>query len=110
MLWTPLTGAVDVNMALEGPELTTGTVVSLSVMSAREIRMAAASAPATFWHGALAPGTQDTKTSRRLTSARAERQAKEARAISSLQSAGPAHASNFCVLAAAGVIARAVYV
>jgi hypothetical protein len=43
-----------------------------------------------------------------LTSARDERQVKVLRAISSLQPAGPEQASNFCVLAATGVIARAV--
>jgi hypothetical protein len=60
MLCTPLTGEVELNIGLEGPELMTGTAVSLSVMSAREIRIAAASAAATFWQGAFVPGTQDT--------------------------------------------------
>jgi hypothetical protein len=45
-----------------------------------------------------------------LTSVRGELHANELRAISSLQPAGPEQASNFCVFAATGVIARAVYV
>ena len=57
---TPLTGSPVANIGLDGGEEMVGTVVSFSVMSAREMRTAAASAPATFWQATSAVGAQDT--------------------------------------------------
>jgi hypothetical protein len=42
MLCTPLTGAPEPNMALDGPALTIGATLSLRVRSAREMRTVAA--------------------------------------------------------------------
>jgi DNA-binding beta-propeller fold protein YncE len=49
MLCTPLTGPPDPNMALEGPTAIVGTALSVSAMSARETRTAAASPPLSAW-------------------------------------------------------------
>jgi hypothetical protein len=52
MLCTPLTVPPEPNIALVGPAETVGAVVSVSAMSAREMRTAAASPPLSAWHGA----------------------------------------------------------
>ena len=50
MLCTPLTGAPEPNMVLAGPAVTVGGALSVSAMSARVMRTAAASPPLSFWH------------------------------------------------------------
>ena len=49
MLCTPLTGAPEPNIELDGPALTVGAALSVSAMSARVTRTAAASPPLSFW-------------------------------------------------------------
>ena len=57
MLCTPLTAAPELNIALVGPAEIVGAALSVSTMSAREMRTAAASPPVSFWHEALGHST-----------------------------------------------------